>query len=143
MMRAKGLDKSILVSDVVTLGGMPAGAYIIQGKTVELTREGRLQIKGTRLLSGAAVPLISCVGSALKMTQFSLGEVLKMATEVPGRFVADRGRLAPGKSADIFRFRWTAPETPLTVEDVWLAGEPMTVPFDASACGRKTTSGAE
>jgi N-acetylglucosamine-6-phosphate deacetylase len=132
MIRAKGLDRSILVSDVVFLAGMPAGTYVVQGEMVELTREGRLQITGTQLLSGAAVPLITCVGSAIRMTRFSLAEGLKMATEIPGRFAGDRGLLAPGRRADIIRFRWTSPESPLTLEDVWLAGEPMAVPFDVN-----------
>jgi N-acetylglucosamine-6-phosphate deacetylase len=117
---------------VVFLAGMPAGTYVVQGEMVELTREGRLQITGTQLLSGAAVPLITCVGSAIRMTRFSLAEGLKMATEIPGRFAGDRGLLAPGRRADIIRFRWTSPESPLTLEDVWLAGEPMAVPFDVN-----------
>jgi N-acetylglucosamine-6-phosphate deacetylase len=123
MIRAKGFDRSILVSDLVTLAGMPAGTYVIQGKAVELTPEGRLQMTGSRLLSGAVVPLIDCVGTAMKLTQFSLAEVLKMATEIPGRFAGDRGLLTPGRRADIFRFRLNVTEASLTVEDVWLDGE--------------------
>lgn len=127
MIAAKGLDRSILVSDVVNFAGMPPGSYIIPGGEIQLTDGGRLHMAGSQLLAGAVVPLITCVGKAIEMTQRSLAEVLQMATEHPGRFVGDRGRLVPGGRADIFRFRWNGKNTPLIVEDVWLAGEPIPI----------------
>jgi N-acetylglucosamine-6-phosphate deacetylase len=59
--------------------------------------------------------------------QRPLAEVLKMATEHPGRFAGDRGRLIPGGRADIFRFYWNDEAAILTIEDVWLAGEPIPI----------------
>jgi N-acetylglucosamine-6-phosphate deacetylase len=45
MLRAKGLDRAILVSDVVALGGMPPGLYETPvGGLVELTTDGRLSL---------------------------------------------------------------------------------------------------
>jgi N-acetylglucosamine-6-phosphate deacetylase len=128
MVQAKGLDRSFLVSDAVTLAGLPAGHYISPvGGAVELTAKGRLQLVGSQVLAGAAFPLITCVGRAVKMMRRPLAEVLQMATEHPGRFAGGRGRLIPGGRADIFRFRWTDETTPLTIEDVWLAGEPVPI----------------
>jgi N-acetylglucosamine-6-phosphate deacetylase len=128
MVQAKGLDRSILVSDAVTLAGMPAGSYVAPvGGHVELTAAGRLQMAGSQILAGAVVPLITCVGRAMKMTQRPLAEVLKMATEHPGRFAGDRGRLIPGGRADIFRFHRNDETAILTIEDVWLAGQPMPI----------------
>jgi N-acetylglucosamine-6-phosphate deacetylase len=126
MVRAKGQEKSFLVSDTVALAGMPAGYYVAPvGGAVEITAEGRLQMAGSQLLAGAVVPLITGVSRTILMTQCSLAEALKMATEHPGRFVGGRGRLVAGERADIFRFSWTDEATPLTIEDVWLAGEPI------------------
>jgi N-acetylglucosamine-6-phosphate deacetylase len=128
MMQAKGPDKSILVSDLVALAGMPPGSYFTTvGGHVELTAEDRLQIDGSQLLAGAVLPLITCIGRAIKMTQRPLAEVLKMATEHPGRFAGNRGRLVPGERADIFRFRWNENAAILTIEDVWLAGDPISI----------------
>jgi N-acetylglucosamine-6-phosphate deacetylase len=122
MIRAKGLERSLLVSDVVALGGMSAGMYTLPTGPVELTAGGRLEVMGTQLLAGAVVPLIFCVGNVVNMAGLSLAEGLRMATEIPGRLVGGRGRLLPGQRADLLRFRWVE-GSPLTVADVWLAGE--------------------
>jgi len=119
MIRAKGSDKSFLISDAVALADLPIEDSVVEKRTSEEV--------GGRLLAGALVPLITCVGRAIQMTGRSLGEVLLMATENPGRFAGDRGRLIPGARADIFRFRWTENATSLTIQDLWLDGEPMSL----------------
>ena len=125
MMRAKGdLDRFVLVSDSVALAGMEPGHYDTPvGGPVELSIDGRLSMKGTSTLAGAAVPLITCVGRAVKMTGRSLAEVLTLARENPGRFTGNRGRLLARERADIFRFRWDGEKCIATVNDVWLAGK--------------------
>jgi N-acetylglucosamine-6-phosphate deacetylase len=127
MVQSKGLERSLLVSDSVTLAGMPAGSYVAPAGSVELTTEGRLRLAGSEILAGSAVPLLTCVGRAVRMTRRPLAEVLKMATELPGRFAENRGRLLPGGRADILRFRWTDETTPLIIQDVWLAGEQVPI----------------
>ncbi len=126
MLRAKGLERSILVSDLIALAGMPPGRYVTPvGGAVELTDTGRLTMKGTSTLAGAVLPLIACVGRAVQMTGFSLAQVISMTTESPGRFAGNRGRLRLGDRADIIRFEWDARESVAAVRDVWLAGEPV------------------
>ena len=121
MARAKGLERSILVSDTVALAGTPAGTYTAPvGGSVELSPEGRLSMAGTTTLAGAAIPLVRCIGKAVRMTGRSLGEVLTMATMNPGRFARGRGQLRTGARADLIRFRWTGE---VVLQDVWLAGE--------------------
>ncbi|WP_047488835.1 N-acetylglucosamine-6-phosphate deacetylase [Terriglobus sp. TAA 43] len=121
MVRAKGIDQSILVSDMVALSGMPPGIYVAPvGGNVELSEDGRLSLLGSTALAGATVPLAQCIGKAVRMSGRPLSEVLRMATEIPGRFVNNRGRIAVGSSADLIRFRWTGE---LILHDVWLNGE--------------------
>lgn len=121
MVRAKGLERSILVSDTVALAGMPAGAYIAPvGGRVELSSDGRLSMAETTTLAGAAIPLVRCVGKAVRMTGLSLAEVLMMTTANPGCFAHARGLLREGARADLIRFRWT---DEIVLQDVWLAGE--------------------
>jgi N-acetylglucosamine-6-phosphate deacetylase len=123
MVKAKGLDRSILVSDAVALAGMPAGSYTAPvGGRVVLSDDGRLSMEGTSTLAGAVIPLSECVGRAVRMTSRSLADILSMATINPGRFVGDRGVLQVGGRADIFRFRWS---DRVEVADVWLAGQLM------------------
>ena len=124
LVRAKGLDRSILVSDAVALAGMPPGRYVASvGGRVELTVDGRLSMEGTSTLAGAAVPLITCVGRAARMMGRPLVEAIAMATENPGRFAGNRGRLEPGQRADIICFDWNEQDNVATIEDVWLSGE--------------------
>jgi N-acetylglucosamine-6-phosphate deacetylase len=121
MTQAKGLDRSFLVSDTVALAGMPAGLYSTPvGGNVELGHDGRLSLQGSSALAGATVPLSHCIARTVRMTGRPLCDVLKMATEIPGRFAGDRGLLQAGSRADILRFRWT---DELAVTDVWLAGK--------------------
>lgn len=121
MVRAKGLERSMLVSDAVALAGMPPGRYDTPiGGRVELRADGRLSMEQSSTLAGAAMPLIECVGRAVRMTGRPLGEILVMATENPGRFVGDRGLLCVGARADVVRIRWA---DRATVQSVWLAGE--------------------
>jgi N-acetylglucosamine-6-phosphate deacetylase len=124
MICAKGVERSILVSDAVALAGMPPGRYHTAiGGDVELSGDGRLCVEGTSTLAGAAVPLIACVGRAVRMTGRSLAQVLAMATQNPGRFAKNCGRLQVGARADIIRFQWDEQTSRAFVKEVWLAGE--------------------
>jgi N-acetylglucosamine-6-phosphate deacetylase len=121
MLRAKGVKRSMLVSDSVALAGMPAGVYTTPvGGCVELQPDGRLCILGSELLAGATASLAQCIGNLVRVIGVPLHDALSMATANPGRFAGGRGRLKPGSRADILRFRW---QNAILVEDVWLAGE--------------------
>ncbi|VAW23043.1 N-acetylglucosamine-6-phosphate deacetylase [hydrothermal vent metagenome] len=126
MVRAKGLDNSILVSDSVALAGMPPGIYqqAIGGK-VELSPDGRISMAGTPFLAGAAMPLGANIAMAIRMANLTLSGALKMASENPGRFIGGAGRLAVGQRADIIRFDWSKGAQNLDIRQVWLAGRQM------------------
>lgn len=123
MIRAKGVHRSILISDAVTLAGMPPGVYSTTiGDRVELRPNGRLNIYGTRFLAGAALPLKHGIANVASSTGFSLGDALRMASENPGRFVGGRGILRVGADADLVQFRWNTPGTELQIEKVLVKG---------------------
>jgi len=107
MVRAKGIKRSILVSDSVALAGMLPGTYHTPvGGRVELSADGRLSLAGTSFLAGAARPLKDGVAYVASMGAFSLGDAILMVTENPGRYVAGRGVLRVGAEADLVRFHW-------------------------------------
>ena len=124
MLRAKSLDRAVLVSDAVKLAGMPPGLYeqVIGGK-VEVTAEGRVGIAGTPYLAGAGLPLCANIAIATELAGLSLAEALRLATINPGRFASGRGRLEIGQRADLVTFDWAPGDRRLAIRDVWLAGE--------------------
>lgn len=136
MLRAKGLQRSMLVSDSVALAGMPPGIYDTPvGGRVELRRDGRLCVLGSELLAGATASLAQCIGTLVLTSDVLLHEALALATTNPGRLAGGRGQLTPGSRADILRFRW---QDSIVIEDVWLAGKQVHVRTDAdTARGRQ------
>jgi N-acetylglucosamine-6-phosphate deacetylase len=122
MLRAKGLDRAILVSDVVALGGMPPGLYETPvGGLVELTHDGRLSLHGTHFLAGSVVPLKDAVAH-LATTYLSLSESLRLATQNPARFLGRTGKLQVGVPGDLVRFTWE-PAAEIQIESVVLQGK--------------------
>jgi N-acetylglucosamine-6-phosphate deacetylase len=125
MMRAKGISRSILVSDVVSLGGMPVGIYQADiGGAVEVTADGRvISASGGGFLAGAYLPLPVGIARAAAIDGVSLGGAIQMATENPGHFVGSNGRLHLGASADLVLFEWNTAATALEILNVYMAGE--------------------
>jgi N-acetylglucosamine-6-phosphate deacetylase len=124
MVRAKGFDRCVLVSDTVALAGMPPGTYTAPvGGQVELHADGRLSLAGTEFLAGAAVPLKDGVARAMSMTGSSLADSLRMATENPGRFVGGLGVLRVGSPADLVRFTIEPGSAVLKIASVIVKGQ--------------------
>jgi N-acetylglucosamine-6-phosphate deacetylase len=144
MIRAKGLQHSLLVSDAVALAGMPPGRYRTPvggdvtlsadgrlGVTLDadgrlgvtLDADGRLGLTGSTYLAGAARGLADGVAEAVTSARLSLGESVQLATENPGRFVGGRGRLDVGAHADLLRFRWSPGDRTLTADTVLVRGQ--------------------
>lgn len=124
MIRAKGLERAILVSDTVALGGLAPGVYDTPvGGQVELAADGRLSLMGTPFLAGAALPLIAGVARAMRDAGLTLAQALRLATANPARFVGERAALAVGLRADLMRFHWAPGDDTLTLHDCWLAGQ--------------------
>ncbi|MDH2090601.1 amidohydrolase family protein [Rhizobium pusense] len=114
MLRAKGVQRSILVSDMVALAGMPPGRYRQPvGGDVELSAEGRLSMSGTRLLAGAAKPLSDGVALVAGLEGFSLSDAITMAAINPAKALGLETGLREGAPADFIAFRWSPGEAGL------------------------------
>jgi N-acetylglucosamine-6-phosphate deacetylase len=124
MLRAKGLERSYLVSDTAAAGGLPPGIYDQPiGGRVEVGRDGRLSVAGTPYLAGASRPLHEDVALAIRMAGLTLASALQLATRNPGRFVGNRGRLATDETADLIVFDWQSEEAALAIRETFVAGE--------------------
>lgn len=120
--RTKGPERLALISDAISLGGLPPGLYANDVR--EVLPSGKVVVAGTPYLSGAGHLLDTCIAHAVRTTDLTLAQAVRCATEVPARLLGrvDRGELRVGTAADLVLFR--LPDTgPLEIEATVRAGE--------------------
>lgn len=83
MLRAKGLEKSLLVTDASSVAGLEPGTYQFAGKTVELTPERVVKLKGTDYLAGAALSLSEAVANTSAFTGIDKATAIDLASLRP------------------------------------------------------------
>ena len=120
VVRAKGVERTILVSDAVTMAGLPPGRYMLfDGCEVDLLPSGRLELAGTPLLAGAATALPPCVTNAVRHAGVTLSDAVRMVTANPSRLLglpmaSGHESLRAGVAANLTLFSWS--ETTGTIE---------------------------
>jgi N-acetylglucosamine-6-phosphate deacetylase len=104
--KAKGVNQTILVSDALSLAGMPPGEYLSNdGQTLLLTKEV-VKYPAQNVLAGAASPISLCIGKMMNYTGCSLKDAIQMASTNPAKLMglSDRGEIKQGKRADLILF---------------------------------------
>lgn len=81
--RAKGPARSVLVTDAVAPAGCAPGEYQLGEVPIELTAEGRVQIRGSSRLAGSALRLDAAVVNTVRFAGITLAEALDMAGPQP------------------------------------------------------------
>ncbi len=107
MVRAKGPERVVLVSDCVDLTGLKPGEYTFQGAAVELKRDGMICLKGTDMFAGSSLHLLQGVLNAFQHTDMSLAEAFASATTIPMRLFGLRlplGMPREGRRANLMVF---------------------------------------
>ncbi|WP_223627074.1 N-acetylglucosamine-6-phosphate deacetylase [Microbacterium sp. EST19A] len=123
MIRAKGVERSILVSDSTSVGGLPPGHYrTAVGAEVVLDDRGQLREAEGPFLAGAALPLIAGVSRIAAHGAFTLKEAVAMATRVPGSIIGGRGEIATGSPADLVTFDQNESDGELHLRTVIVSG---------------------
>jgi N-acetylglucosamine-6-phosphate deacetylase len=115
-LRAKGTERSILVTDAV-------GPSIGEVELDHLAG-GRVVLKGGTRLAGSGLRMDHAVANAVRRAGISLREAVTMATINPARVGRVPGRLRglqPGERADFVRLRFE--EDHLCVLETYLSGE--------------------
>ncbi|MBL7698549.1 MAG: amidohydrolase family protein [Chitinophagaceae bacterium] len=105
--KAKGVDRTMITSDVTSYAGMPAGEYITtEGEKILLTADGELKYPAQNVLYGSAAPITKGIGNVMKVTGCSLSQAVRMGSTNAARLYnfKDRGELKPGMRADIVLF---------------------------------------
>jgi len=122
-LRAKTIDRCVLVTDASTPAGAAPGRYAIADQPVDLTEDGSVVLAGTDRLAGSALNMRQGAENLMRLAGLSLAEAIRMATvnaaragRVPGR----SGGLIAGDRADILLFRVIAGQ--LEIRSLWIAG---------------------
>jgi N-acetylglucosamine-6-phosphate deacetylase len=122
--KVKGVDKTIITSDVTSYAALEPGIYKTQtGETIELTKDGMLRLPSQNVLYGSASPITKGVGHMMEVTDCSLGDAVQMASANQSKLfgLSDRGTLETGKRADLILFSMT--DFKIDIQKTYVNGE--------------------
>ena len=118
MLRAKGAERSLLVTDAIELTGMAPGRYMRRGLEAELTPDGKVMLVGTPYLAGSVATLPLAIARAVSYAGLSFLDAVRLASLQPEslmrRYVAPWS-CQPGQAANLTGLAWNPSETAITV----------------------------
>jgi N-acetylglucosamine-6-phosphate deacetylase len=124
MLRAKG-NKAFLVSDAVSLAGLPPGIYEVDiGNQVLLQENGRLcTMENQKILAGSSSMLNVGIHVLLKELQLPIGEVIPLVTKNPAEAMgwSRYGTLSKGSIGNLTLFHYDN-ERPFEVTETVVGG---------------------
>jgi len=120
--KVKGNEKTILVSDALSLAGLPPGEYIDDGDTLLLTKDV-VKFPAEDVLAGAAQAISRCVGNIMRFTHCSLKDAIQMASTNPAKLMglSEIGEIKKGKRADLILF--TIEDGEMLIQKTIVAGK--------------------
>ena len=83
MLRAKGVAKSILVTDAVAGAAAPPGLYPFAGMTVERSTDGSVREPGAAHLAGSALTMDQAIRNVVGWSLATFAEAVAMASTTP------------------------------------------------------------
>jgi N-acetylglucosamine-6-phosphate deacetylase len=125
-LRAKGLERSVLVTDAVAPAGCEAGSYHLGEVAVELHADGSVRMADGTRLAGSALTMDRAIANVMKSAGVSLRDAVTLATRNPARIgrIGYRQRgLTPGDRADLVLFRQDLVGGGIAIVETWMGGE--------------------
>lgn len=120
VVRSKGWDHVVLITDALGCAGMPEGEYMSGGLPVVM-RDGACYLRDEGNLAGSVATMAEVVKNVYDWGIVTAEQAIRMGTEVPARSAgidAVCGSIKPGRAAD-----FVALEPDLTLVATYLAGE--------------------
>ena len=112
-LKAKGLDRAILVTDSMSAAGMPDGPYTL-GEFAVAVANGRALLAedlaaGKETLAGSVLTMDKAVANLQTFTHASIADATRLASHNPATMLGkpELTRLTPGSPANLNRFNAT------------------------------------
>src|ERR1700722_3637451 len=125
-LRAKSLDRAVLVTDASAPAGCAPGRYQLGEQAVDLTADNRVMLVGQERLARSALRMDRGVENLMRIAGLSLADAVRMATtnaaragHVPGRTAG----LIPGDRADLIRYGFNSATKSIGIEATYVSGE--------------------
>jgi N-acetylglucosamine-6-phosphate deacetylase len=120
LIRAKGIDRTILVSDASPLAGLPPGTY---GRWA-VDPSGKIVVAGTPYLAGSNQALQTGLRNLLDCDDYSTVDAIQTVTRNPARLLGlPEPRIARGEPANLVLF---TVEDQFTIQQTCIDGTRMT-----------------
>jgi N-acetylglucosamine-6-phosphate deacetylase len=124
-LRAKGMDRALLVTDASSPAGCKPGRYRLGEQDVDLTPDNRVVLAGQDRLAGSALRMDHGVANLMRLGELSLADAVRLATvnaaragRVPGR---EHGLVA-GDRADFVLFDFDEQTKAIQVKATYVGG---------------------
>jgi N-acetylglucosamine-6-phosphate deacetylase len=122
-LRAKGIERSVLITDAVMPAMCAPGPYKLGEVEVELREDQSVRLRSGTRLAGSSLRMDRGVENLMRLAGLSLTEAVTMATINPARVgrISSRQRgIRTGERADLVRFR--VEDGVLRVLETYLSG---------------------
>jgi len=87
LFRAKGVERSILVTDATSAAACGPGRYSIGDVVCESREDGRVSLPGTPYLAGSSLTLDRAIANTVTFTDLPIDVVLPMASTIPALYL--------------------------------------------------------
>lgn len=124
-LRAKTVERSILVTDAAAPAGAAVGRYQLGEQAVDHTADGRVVLAGTEKLAGSALRIDRGIENLMHLGGLSLRDAVQTATVNPARWTKIPQRqhgLQTGERADIVVFNYDESNHKIDVRATYVDG---------------------
>ena len=125
-LRAKSLDRAVLVTDASAPAGCAPGRYQLGEQAVDLTADNRVVLVGQERLAGSALRMDRGVENLMRIAGLSLADAVRMATTNAARAGSVAGRaagLVTGDRADLIQYDFNSKEKSIRIKATYVSGE--------------------
>lgn len=96
LVRAKGTERAVMITDAMEAAGMPDGEYSLGGQTV-FVKNGEARLAGG-VLAGSVLTMKQALQNMIHCFGFVPEDAVRMCTQTPAESIGEKlaGRIAPG-----------------------------------------------